>query len=49
MFSLAYAVVARWWEGAYRWEQEETWPRRLHQVADGNAGADLKWWWGGMR
>ncbi|WP_317987183.1 DNA-binding protein [Streptomyces kanamyceticus] len=44
VFGLAYAVVARWWEGAYGWEREEIWPRRLHQVAGGNAGADLEWW-----
>ncbi|MEV4927273.1 DNA-binding protein [Streptomyces roseoverticillatus] len=44
VFALAYAVVARWWEGAYGWEREETWPRRLHQVAGGNAGIDLEWW-----
>ncbi|WP_345945383.1 DNA-binding protein [Streptomyces albus subsp. chlorinus] len=44
VFGLAYAVVARWWEGAYEWEQEEIWPRRLHQVAGGNAGGDLEWW-----
>ncbi|WP_425315800.1 TnsA-like heteromeric transposase endonuclease subunit [Streptomyces olivoreticuli] len=44
VFGLAYAVVARWWEGAYGWEQEEIWPRRLHQVAGGDAGSDLEWW-----
>ncbi|MEU1676826.1 DNA-binding protein [Streptomyces roseifaciens] len=44
VFGLAYAVVARWWEGAYGWEREEIWPRRLHQVAGGNAGTDLEWW-----
>ncbi|MFE5869546.1 DNA-binding protein [Streptomyces roseifaciens] len=44
VFALAYAVVARWWEGAYGWEREEIWPRRLHQVAGGNAGIDLEWW-----
>ncbi|GAA2470187.1 hypothetical protein GCM10010388_73500 [Streptomyces mauvecolor] len=44
VFGLAYAVVARWWEAAYGWEREEIWPRRLHQVAGGNAGADLERW-----
>ncbi|WP_317453620.1 DNA-binding protein [Streptomyces sp. CBMA152] len=44
VFALAYAVVARWWEGAYGWEREEIWPRRLHQVAGGNAGTDLERW-----
>lgn len=44
VFALAYAVVARWWEGAYGWEREEIWPRRLHLVAGGDAGDDLEWW-----
>ncbi|MFB6990876.1 DNA-binding protein [Streptomyces sp. NPDC056304] len=44
VFALAHAVVARWWEGAYGWEREEVWPRRLHQVAGGNAGDDLERW-----
>ncbi|MFF9402715.1 DNA-binding protein [Streptomyces sp. NPDC014744] len=44
VFGLAYAVVARWWEGAYGWEREEIWPRRLHPVAGGDAGGDLEWW-----
>ncbi|MES9512135.1 DNA-binding protein [Streptomyces sp. NPDC000609] len=44
VFGLAYAVVARWWEGAYGWEGEEIWPRRLHLVAGGDAGVDLEWW-----
>ncbi|MFD5192638.1 hypothetical protein ACFWMU_31770 [Streptomyces sp. NPDC058357] len=44
VFGLAYAVVARWWEGAYVWEREEIWPRRLHLVAGGDAGDDLEWW-----
>ncbi|MGW1077282.1 hypothetical protein [Streptomyces sp. NPDC002537] len=44
VFTLAHAVVARWWEGAYGWEREEIWPRRLHRVAGGNAGVDLEWW-----
>ncbi|WP_331747553.1 DNA-binding protein (plasmid) [Streptomyces sp. NBC_00984] len=44
VFGLAYAVVARWWEGAYGWEREEIWPRRLHLVAGGDAGVDLEWW-----
>lgn len=44
VFALAYAVVARWWEQALGWEREVLWPRRLHQVAGGNAGGDLEWW-----
>ncbi|MFD8025348.1 DNA-binding protein [Streptomyces lavendulae] len=44
MFALAYAVVARWWEQALGWERETVWPRRLHQVAGGDAGGDLEWW-----
>lgn len=43
-FSLAHAVVARWWEQALSWEQEEIWPRRLHQLAGGDAGSRLAWW-----
>jgi hypothetical protein len=43
-FTLAHAVVARWWEQALSWEQEEIWPRRLHQLAGGNAGPRLEWW-----
>jgi hypothetical protein len=44
VFALAYAVVARWWEQALHWERETIWPRRLHQVAGGNAGGDLERW-----
>ncbi|WP_344387681.1 DNA-binding protein [Streptomyces vastus] len=44
VFALAHAVVARWWEQALQWEREKVWPRRLHQVAGGNAGADLERW-----
>ncbi|MFJ4526503.1 DNA-binding protein [Streptomyces sp. NPDC088810] len=44
VFALAYAVVARWWDEAPRWEREEIWPHRLHQVAGGNAGPDLERW-----
>ncbi|WP_338063913.1 hypothetical protein [Streptomyces noursei] len=44
VFALAHAVVARWWDQALRWERESTWPRRLHQVAGGDAGGDLEWW-----
>ncbi|MFF6787015.1 DNA-binding protein [Streptomyces sp. NPDC012510] len=44
VFALAHAVVARWWEQALHWEREAIWPRRLHQVAGGNAGTDLKRW-----
>ncbi|APU38417.1 TniQ family protein [Streptomyces sp. TN58] len=44
VFALAYAVVGRWWEQAYAWERETIWPRRLHQVAGGDAGGDLEWW-----
>ncbi|WP_436950024.1 hypothetical protein [Streptomyces sp. SudanB52_2052] len=43
-FMLAHAVVARWWEQALYWEQEEIWPRRLHHLAGGNAGSRLAWW-----
>ncbi|MEU0054618.1 hypothetical protein [Streptomyces sp. NPDC006309] len=43
-FTVAYAVVARWWEQALYWEQEEIWPCRLRQLADGNAGTDLERW-----
>ncbi|MFB7459215.1 DNA-binding protein [Streptomyces sp. NPDC056188] len=44
VFALAYAVVTRWWEQALAWEREVVWPRRLHQVAGGNAGTELEWW-----
>ncbi|MGW0886323.1 DNA-binding protein [Streptomyces sp. NPDC002671] len=44
VFGLAHAVVCRWWDQALHWEQEEVWPRRLHQVAGGNAGGDLERW-----
>ncbi|MFF9476943.1 DNA-binding protein [Streptomyces roseolus] len=44
VFALAYAVVARWWAQAYAWERETIWPRRLHQVAGGDAGGELEWW-----
>ncbi|MEU7195516.1 DNA-binding protein [Streptomyces xinghaiensis] len=44
VFTLAHAVVARWWDEALHWEREEIWPRRLHQVAGGNAGTELQWW-----
>ncbi|MER5570645.1 hypothetical protein ABT083_31305 [Streptomyces goshikiensis] len=47
VFALAYAVVARWWEQAFGWERETVWPRRLHQVAGGDAGDagdDLERW-----
>jgi hypothetical protein len=44
VFGLAHAVVARWWDQALHWEQEEIWPRRLHQVAGGDAGADISRW-----
>jgi hypothetical protein len=44
VFALAQAVVARWWEQAYGWERETIWPRRLHQVAGGDAGGDLERW-----
>ncbi|MGW0846759.1 DNA-binding protein [Streptomyces sp. NPDC002787] len=43
-FTLAHAVVARWWEQALSWEQEVIWPRRLHQLAGGDAGSRLEWW-----
>ena len=44
VFARAHAGVARWWEQARGWERETIWPRRLHQVAGGNAGAELDWW-----
>ncbi|MER6240388.1 DNA-binding protein [Streptomyces clavifer] len=44
VFALAHAVVTRWWEQALHWEREKVWPRRLHQVAGGDAGGDLEWW-----
>ncbi|OIJ92416.1 DNA-binding protein [Streptomyces monashensis] len=44
VFALAHAVVARWWEHAFNWQRETIWPRRLHQVAGGNAGTDLERW-----
>ncbi|QQC93505.1 TniQ family protein [Streptomyces alfalfae] len=44
VFALAHAVVARWWEEALHWEQEEIWPHRLHRVAGGNAGTDFERW-----
>ncbi len=43
-FTVAHAVVARWWEEALYWEHEETWPRRLHQLAGSSAGTELEWW-----
>ncbi|GAA2774702.1 hypothetical protein GCM10010521_61370 [Streptomyces rameus] len=42
--TVAYAVVARWWEQALYWEREEIWPWRLHQLAGGSVGADLARW-----
>ncbi|OKJ68838.1 DNA-binding protein [Streptomyces sp. TSRI0107] len=44
VFALAHAVVARWWDEALYWEQEEIWPQRLHRVAGGNAGTDFERW-----
>ncbi|MFI6936760.1 DNA-binding protein [Streptomyces sp. NPDC050287] len=44
VFALAHAVVARWWEQALTWESEAIWPRRLHQVAGGDAATDLERW-----
>ncbi|MGW8955523.1 hypothetical protein [Streptomyces sp. NPDC055709] len=44
VFALAHAVVARWWEQALSWKREKVWPRRLHQVAGGDAGRDLERW-----
>ncbi|WP_316763676.1 TniQ family protein [Streptomyces herbicida] len=44
VLAVAHAVVAHWWAQALYWEQEEIWPRRLHQVAGGNAGAELERW-----
>lgn len=44
VFALAHAVVARWWDQAFGWEQETIWPWRLHQVAGGDAGTELERW-----
>ncbi|MQS98799.1 DNA-binding protein [Streptomyces jumonjinensis] len=44
VFALAGAVVGRWWEQALGWERETVWPRRLHQVAGGDAGPEFEWW-----
>ncbi|MBE1593904.1 hypothetical protein [Streptomyces stelliscabiei] len=44
VFALAHAVVARWWEQALHWECETIWPRRLDQIAGGNAGMELERW-----
>ncbi|MEU4849169.1 DNA-binding protein [Streptomyces gilvosporeus] len=44
VFALAHAVVARWWDQALGWDREVVWPRRLHQVAGGNAGDNLERW-----
>ncbi|WP_338146042.1 DNA-binding protein [Streptomyces scabichelini] len=44
VFTLAHAVVARWWEQALYWEQEEIWPYRLHHLAGGSVGGELAWW-----
>ncbi|MGW2184253.1 DNA-binding protein [Streptomyces sp. NPDC001732] len=44
VFALAQAVVARWWGQALGWERETIWPRRLHQVAGGDAGSEFEWW-----
>ncbi|MFE2538076.1 hypothetical protein [Streptomyces sp. NPDC059371] len=44
VFALAHAVAAHWWDEALSWEREEIWPRRLHRLAGGNAGAELAWW-----
>ncbi|MGP3974468.1 DNA-binding protein [Streptomyces sp. 8N114] len=44
VFTVAHAVVARWWERALEWEQEEVWPRRLHHLVGGSMGGELAWW-----
>ncbi|MER6573302.1 DNA-binding protein [Streptomyces sp. NPDC001093] len=44
VFAGAHAVVAHWWTQALYWEREEIWPRRLHRIAGGNAGAELESW-----
>ncbi|MGW4545097.1 DNA-binding protein [Streptomyces violaceorubidus] len=44
VFALAGAVVSRWWDQALGWERETVWPRRLHQVAGGDAGPEFEWW-----
>ncbi|MGW2587441.1 DNA-binding protein [Streptomyces virginiae] len=44
VFALARAVVCRWWDHALNWEHERIWPRRLHQVAGGDASGDFERW-----
>lgn len=44
VFAVAHAVVAHWWDQALYWEREEIWPRRLHLLAGGDAGAELGRW-----
>ncbi|WP_369780703.1 DNA-binding protein, partial [Streptomyces sp. R33] len=44
VFGLARAVVCRWWKHALHWEEEVVWPRRLHQVAGGDASGNFDHW-----
>lgn len=44
VFGLARAVVCRWWEHSFHWEQEEIWPRRLQQVGGGKVSGDIDRW-----
>ncbi|MFI8105852.1 DNA-binding protein [Streptomyces sp. NPDC086023] len=44
VFGLARAVVCRWWEHSLHWEQEQTWPRRLEQVAGRGVRGDADRW-----
>ncbi|WP_230424323.1 TniQ family protein [Streptomyces radicis] len=45
VWSVASAVVCRWWDQALEWELERIWPARLHMVAGGDATADGRFWW----
>ncbi|MEU4864087.1 DNA-binding protein [Kitasatospora aureofaciens] len=44
VFSVAWAVVCRWWDQALEWPDERVWPARLHALAGGDAGGDF-WRW----
>jgi hypothetical protein len=45
MFDMNRRVSSSCRSGCSRWRERETvWPRRLHQVAGGDAGGDLEWW-----
>ncbi|WP_405366112.1 DNA-binding protein [Kitasatospora sp. NBC_00039] len=44
VFSVAWAVVCRWWDLALEWPDERVWLARLHALAGGEAGGDF-WRW----